>query len=50
VIVDPDKHLVIHHAHAQGDVVATRILSGGDLRLDPPGLDLSVAMLFASQP
>lgn len=50
VIVDPDKRLVIHHARAQGDVVATRILSEGELRLDPPGMSIPVPTLFAAQP
>jgi Uma2 family endonuclease len=49
VIVDPDKRLVIHHARAQGDVVATRILSEGELRLDPPGMAIPVAGLFPAQ-
>jgi hypothetical protein len=43
---DPDKRLVIHHARGQADVVATRILSEGGLRLDPPGFELEVAELF----
>jgi Uma2 family endonuclease len=48
LIVDPDKHLVIHHARGQGDLVATRIVSDGTLRLDPPGIELRVAELFPS--
>ena len=50
VIVDPDKRLVIHHARGQGDLIATRIVNEGDLRLDPPGIQLSVAALLAAQP
>jgi len=46
LVVDPDKRLVIHHARGQADVVATRILSEGGLRLDPPGFELEVAELF----
>jgi Uma2 family endonuclease len=48
LFVDPDKRPVIHHAHAQGDVIAKRIISGGELRLDPPGIALTVAELFSS--
>jgi len=48
VIVDPDKQLVIHHARGEGDVIATRVISNGDLRLDPPGIDLAIAELFAA--
>ena len=47
LIVDPDKPLLIHHARGDGDLIATRILSDGALRLDPPGLDLLVEDLLA---
>jgi Uma2 family endonuclease len=46
LIVDPDNRLVIHHACGDGDVIATRIVTDGPLRLDPPGLELAVAELF----
>jgi Uma2 family endonuclease len=46
LIVDPDKTFVIHHARAEGDAVATRIVSEGSLALQPPGLTLAVAALF----
>jgi Uma2 family endonuclease len=46
LIVDPDKRIVIHHARGTGDVVATRIVSEGTLRLDPPGFEIAVAELF----
>jgi Uma2 family endonuclease len=46
LIVDPDKRLVIHHARGEADVVATRILSEGSIRLDPPGIELHVRELL----
>jgi Uma2 family endonuclease len=46
LVVDPDKRVVIHHARGNGDVVNTRIATEGALRLDPPGLDLTVEELF----
>jgi Uma2 family endonuclease len=46
LIVDPDKHLVIHHARGEADIVATRIISDGTVRLDPPGIELQVRELF----
>ena len=46
LIVDPDKHLVIHHARGEADLVTTRIVSDGILRLDPPGIELAVGDLF----
>jgi Uma2 family endonuclease len=47
LIVDPDSRMVIHHARGSGDAIATRILSAGSsLKLDPPGLEMTVAELF----
>ena len=46
LIVDPDKRLVIHHARGGTDAIATRIVSEGAIRLDPPGIDLAVQELF----
>jgi Uma2 family endonuclease len=46
LIVDPDKRIVIHHARGAGDVVATRIVSEGTVRLDPPGIEITVGELF----
>ena len=46
LIVDPDKRIVIHHARGTGDVVSTRILSEGTVRLDPPGIEIAVGELF----
>jgi Uma2 family endonuclease len=46
LIVDPDKRLVIHHARGEVDVVATRIISEGNISLDPPGIELQVRDLL----
>jgi Uma2 family endonuclease len=46
LIVDPDKRIVIHHARGMGDVIATRIVSEGTVRLDPPGIEITVGELF----
>jgi Uma2 family endonuclease len=46
LIVDPEKQIVIHHARAEGDALQTRLLNAGEIRLDPPGLDLAVASIF----
>ena len=44
----PAKRVVVHHAQPEGATdVTTRILRDGVLRLDPPGLELDVAALFA---
>lgn len=46
LIVDPDNRLVIHHARGGDDVIATRIVSDGSLRLDPPGIEIGAVELF----
>jgi Uma2 family endonuclease len=48
LIVDPDKRLVIHHSRGQEEVVATRIVTTGQIALDPPGLTLAVAEFFGA--
>lgn len=45
LIVDAVKRLIIHHRRG-GDLIETRIVAEGMLRLDPPGLDLALANLF----
>ena len=45
LIVDAERCILIHHAR-RGDDIATRILHGGTLRLDPPGLGLQIEDLF----
>jgi len=49
LVVDPDKHLVIHHARAHADAIATRIVSEGSIRLDPPGIELTAAELVPTR-
>ncbi len=46
LILDPDDRSIIHHARSEGDVLLTRIVSTGELRLDPPGLIVEAASLF----
>lgn len=47
LVIDPDKRLVIHHTRGHDDVVSTRIITAGQIALDPPGLLLAVADFFA---
>jgi Uma2 family endonuclease len=49
LIVDADRRVVIHHKRGQGDLIETRILAEGLLRLDPPGLEAPVAEMFPDQ-
>ena len=46
LIVRINKRSVIHHAR-DGDGIRTTILSGGPLRLDPPGLEVNLDAFFA---
>ena len=48
LIVNIDRRMVIHHARS-GDVIQTRLLGSGILRLDPPGLDLAVEDLLGPE-
>ena len=51
LIVDPVHRAVIHHAPGgEPDTIATRLVHGGELVLDPPGLTIDVAACFASLP
>jgi Uma2 family endonuclease len=46
LILDPERRVVIHHKRGQGDIIETRILSEGSVRLDPPGLEAPVTEMF----
>ncbi|MDX2157621.1 MAG: Uma2 family endonuclease [Hyphomicrobiaceae bacterium] len=48
LIVNPDGPPVIHHSRQADATILTRILAEGELQLDPPGLEVTVAELFAS--
>jgi Uma2 family endonuclease len=47
LIVDPDRRRVVHHARGPDDVIATRIVTDGVIGLDPPGLKLAFADIYA---
>ncbi len=47
LILDPERRTAIWHKRGQGEVIETRILATGPLRLDPPGLEIAVEELFA---
>jgi Uma2 family endonuclease len=48
LIVDPERHVVIHHSRGEKDLIGTRIVSSGTLVLAPPGMTINIARLFAS--
>jgi Uma2 family endonuclease len=47
LIVDADKRTIIHHRRGGGAALETMIVSGGAIRLDPPGLEVPVDEIFA---
>jgi Uma2 family endonuclease len=48
LIVNLEKGVVVHHARSEAGNIATRILSDGDLMLDPPGMAIAVKPLLDS--
>lgn len=48
LIVNIDRRMVIHHQR-DGDAIRTRLLPSGPLRLDPPGLNLTVEDLLGPE-
>lgn len=46
LIVDAEKRIVVHHQRTGGEALATRILAGGALALDPPGISVRIEDLF----
>jgi Uma2 family endonuclease len=48
LVLAPEPRMVIHHKRGQGDLIETRILREGSLRLDPPGIEVEARDLFAT--
>jgi Uma2 family endonuclease len=49
LILDAERRRVVHHKRGRDDALETRIWRDGVLRLDPPGLEVPVADLFAPE-
>lgn len=49
LIVDPDRPAVIHHRRCADGTIATTVLRGGRVELEPPGLTLDVGGLYDVQ-
>jgi Uma2 family endonuclease len=47
LIVDPEKPRLVHHARAGGNTITTRIITEGDVMLDPPGIEFSLADIYS---
>jgi Uma2 family endonuclease len=48
IYIDPDRPLLIHHKRGTGDTLETRIITGGRLLLDPPGLDVDLSEVLVA--
>jgi Uma2 family endonuclease len=46
LIIDPDRPLVVNHARGERDTIATKVLHAGALKLDPPGIELSIEEFY----
>ena len=47
LIVDPAQPLILHHSRGGGDSILTRVVTDGSIVLDPPGMGLAVADIYA---
>ena len=47
LIVDPEKPRLVHHARVGGNTITTRIITEGDVMLDPPGIEFSLADIYS---
>jgi hypothetical protein len=46
LVIDPDEHVVTHHARADDGTISARHVTTGQLHLDPPGLAIETADFF----
>ncbi len=47
LIVDPEGKAIVHHRRAASGAIETKLVDSGDLTLDPPGLTIAMAELWA---
>jgi Uma2 family endonuclease len=47
LLVETRRRLIVHHRRGAADEIVTRFVPSGRLRLDPPGLGLDVALVYA---
>ena len=46
LVVDAEGRTITHHKRSAGDVLETRIVGAGTLRLEPPGIEFDLARVF----
>lgn len=47
LIVWPEEQRIVHHARMPNDQIATQIFVSGEIRLDPPGIMVTVEAFYA---
>ncbi len=47
LIVLADRQQIVHHRRDDASAIATSVLTSGELRLDPPGITVSVEEIYA---
>jgi hypothetical protein len=47
LIADLDRRLVLHHKRGDAGTIVTAIVKDGALRLDPPGIEVSLDGIFS---
>jgi hypothetical protein len=48
LVLDTEARAVVHHRRGDRGGIETRILRDGGLALDPPGIEIALADLFAA--
>ena len=48
LIVDPTQPSIVHHARGTDDMILTRVVTGGSIALDPPGIELALGDIYGS--
>jgi Uma2 family endonuclease len=46
LIARTDRPTIIHHRRGDGELIETRIITAGALRLDPPGITLDLNRIY----
>jgi Uma2 family endonuclease len=47
LIVWADRQQIVHHRRDEANAIVTSVLTGGEIRLDPPGIAISVEEIYS---
>lgn len=48
LVIDPTQPLILHHKRVSDETILTHVFHDGVISLDPPGIELAVADIYAS--